>query len=235
MRIAVVQHKLRGNAHDDAAALADSAARAARGGAELVVLPEVFSAHSGGDEARKDLTARLESVSACCITAHAQRAPSGSGVVLALPSDPALPDDIGTLTLLDGDACIDEAELARAAEEKPAMAVLMPRSENDLQAEAVLELAIALSSSLAGLVVVADCVGAEPSEVGHGGSAIILLGDVLAEAVADEDVLWADVLLPIPQPEPREPLPAIPPLLLQRLAYHHGRKLEVTAYPADVT
>jgi hypothetical protein len=30
------------------------------------------------------------------------------------------------------------------------------------------------------------------------------------------------VAVPFPQPEPREPLPAVPPLLMQRLAHHRG-------------
>ena len=235
MRIAVVQHRLRGNARDDAAALAESAARAAARGAELVVLPEVFSLHAENEGARGKLRELLAPLAACCLGSHVGPVRPDAAFVVELPADAGLPADIGKVALLDGDACIDVSELAAAAGEMPSLAVLTPRSENDLQAEAVLELAIALSDSLAGLVVVADCVGAEQGEPGHGGSAIILLGEVLAEALGDDDILSADVPLPIPQPEPREPLPTIPPLLLQRLAFHQRRKLEVAEYPADIT
>ena len=109
------------------------------------------------------------------------------------------------------------------AAQTPTLAVLSPRSETDLQAEAMLEFAIELSDSLAGVIVIAECSGAEPLEVGHGGSAIIVLGEVVAEALSDDDVLIAEVPTPFPQPSPREPLPAVPPLLAQRFDLHSGR------------
>ena len=105
------------------------------------------------------------------------------------------------------------------------VAVLCPHSENDMQAEAVLELALGLSSSLAGLIIVIDSAGAEPGEPGHGGSAIVQLGEVVAEAMGDGDqTLVFEVELPIVQPEPRELLPEIPTILSGRLAQHHGEK-----------
>ena len=118
---------------------------------------------------------------------------------------------------------MDRASLGEVASRHPSIVVLSPRSETDLQAEAMLEYAIALSSSLAGLMVVAECSGAEPLETGHGGSAIVVLGDVVAEALADDDILVADVALPLAEPHPREPLPVVPPLLAQRVAHHAGR------------
>lgn len=235
MRIAVIQHRLLGTAQEDAATLAHAAARAAREGAKLVVLPDVFSIHADGADAREGFSELLAPVPACCLVPHVGPGSAGAAFVVELPSGAGLPSGVGKVALLDGDSCMDAGELASAAAEHPSIAVLLPRCENDLQAEAVLELAIALSDSLAGLVVVADSVGAEPGEPGHGGSAIILLGKVLAEAVGDDELLIADITLPVPQPEPREPLPAIPPLLLQRLAFHQGRKLEVTEYHADTT
>lgn len=235
MRVAAIQHRLLGNAHEDAAALANAAARAAREGAELVVLPEVFSQHVDDADARGEFSELLAPVPACCLAAHDGSGHADAGFVVELPADAGLSPDVGKVAVLDGDSCIDARQLANAAAEHPSIAVLRPRCENDLQAEAVLELAIALSDSLAGLVIVADSVGAEPGEPGHGGSAIILLGKVLAEAVGDDDLLIADVPLPVPQPAPREALPVIPLLLLQRLAFHQGRKLEVTEYQADTT
>ncbi len=116
----------------------------------------------------------------------------------------------------------------------PNVAVLLPRSESDLQAEAVLELAIALSDSLAGLVIVVDTDGSEPGHPGHGGSAIIMFGKVVAEAMSGDDILFADVELPVGRPEPREPLPEMPTILQQRLAHHQGHHLEVD-YLADLS
>jgi len=107
-------------------------------------------------------------------------------------------------------------------------------SESDLQAEAILEVALALSDSMAGLVLVADTDGAEPGDPGHGGSAIIRLGEMVAEAGDGDEVLIAEVATPVAQPEPREALPEIPTLLAQRLATHRGKRLEVE-YLADLT
>ena len=235
MRIAVIQHRLRGSAQEDAAVLVRSAQRAADDGAQLVILPEVFSLHASDEAARERFADMLAPVPACCLVPHVGPLRHGAGFVVELPAEAGLAWRVGKVALLDGDSCMDAAELSRIAADTPAMAVLMPRSENELQAEAVLEFAIALSDSLAGLVIVADSVGAEPGEVGHGGSAIILLGQVVAEAIGGDEVIFGDIPLPIPQPEPREPLPSVPPLLLQRLAYHQGRKVEVTEYPSDIT
>ena len=84
-------------------------------------------------------------------------------------------------------------------------------------------------------MVVADSVGAEAGEPGHGGSSIILLGEVLAEAMGqDGDVLFADVPEPVPAPEPPDPVPAVPTILAQRVATHEGRRLDM-GYPADLS
>jgi hypothetical protein len=128
----------------------------------------------------------------------------------------------GVASLIFGDACMDGTEIARVAKQSPSLVVLSPGSETDLQAEAMLEYAIGLSDSLAGVIVIAECSGGEPLEVGHGGSAIIVLGDVVAEALVEDDLLVAEVPQPFPQPSPREPLPPVPPLLEQRVAHHTG-------------
>jgi len=141
---------------------------------------------------------------------------------------------VGRCELLEGDATIDPGEHRRIAANPPDVLVLAPASESDLQAEAAIEVAIGLSLSVAGLVIVLDASGAEPGEPGHGGSAIVLLGEVAAEALAEDDVLMAEVPVPVPRPEPRAPLPEVPPLLLQHLAHHRGEKLTVD-YPADVS
>ncbi|TPW09022.1 MAG: hypothetical protein FD127_4274, partial [Acidimicrobiaceae bacterium] len=122
----------------------------------------------------------------------------------------------------------------RVAEDPPDVLVLAPASESDLQAEAAIEVAIGLSISVAGLVIVLDSSGAEPGTPGHGGSAIVLLGEVAAEALLEDDALIAQIPVPVPQPKPRAPLPAVPPLLLQRLAHHRGERVAFD-YPADTS
>ena len=144
------------------------------------------------------------------------------------------PDVLGSILELQGDECCDAGRLASARRAPPDVAVLRPQSENDLQSEAFLELAIDLSDSLAGVIIVAECFGAEPGDPGHGGSAVVVLGEVVAEALADDDLIFADIAVPIAHPEPREPLPLIPLLLRQRAAFHAGHKLEVPEYPADI-
>ena len=140
--------------------------------------------------------------------------------------------DLGHVVVLRGDDAIDPVALGALASHPPAALVLMPGSESDLQAEGVLELALALSESLAGLVVVVEDDGADPGAPGHGGSAIVLLGEVLAEALGGADVAVGDVPLPVPQPAPRNPLPEVPPILLQRLANHRGLRPRQD-YPSD--
>ena len=141
---------------------------------------------------------------------------------------------LGRIGVFVGDSCIDPNEFSRIAMETPSTSVFAPRAESDLQAEAMLELAVGLSDSLSALVMVAETAGAEPGQVGHGGSAIVFLGELLAEAVGqDDDVLVAEIEMPVPAPEPREALPAVPLILEQRLAQHQGRKVPVD-YPADL-
>jgi len=146
----------------------------------------------------------------------------------------ASPPAIGSILELRGDECCDVDAFVSAGLAPPDVTVLRPLSENDLQSEAFLELAIALSDSLAGLVIIAECVGAELGDPGHGGSAVVVLGEVVAEALVDDEIIFTDVVVPIAYPEPREPLPQIPLLLRQRTAFHAGHKLEVPDYPADI-
>ncbi|MEN6429650.1 MAG: hypothetical protein ABFC80_02230 [Coriobacteriales bacterium] len=141
---------------------------------------------------------------------------------------------IGSLVRLEGDAALDHAEHARALSERPDVLVLSPGAESELQAEAVLELALGLSTSVAGLVLVTEHAGAPAGEPGHGGSAIVLLGEVVAEAVNEDDVITAEIPVPVPAPKPRSPLPAVAPILEQRLAHHRGRRLDPD-YLADLS
>ncbi|MGB4593753.1 MAG: hypothetical protein WBI63_08290 [Coriobacteriia bacterium] len=141
---------------------------------------------------------------------------------------------LGTIIRLDGDAALDPVEYTKACAKEPDVLLLSPGAESELQAEAVLEVAIGLSTSCAGLVVVLENAGADVGEPGHGGSAIVVLGEVVAEALSDDDVLIAEVPIPVPSPGPRSPLPELPLILEQRLAHHRGERL-ATEYPADLT
>lgn len=231
MKVGVVQHRIRESADEDAAALAQAAASARDLGAELVVLPEVLALFGDDNPARDALFDALAGIDGSRLMPYVgPEVAEFSGIV----TPPLEAEFAGSIALLVGDSCVDiEAHRAVLAE-RPNAVVFSPRSESELQAEAVLEVAIGLSLSLAGLVIVAECAGAEPGEPGHGGSAIVLLGEVIAEAASGDDVLVAELPLPVPQPEPAEDLRPVPPILAQRLAHHRGEKI-VVDYPADLS
>ncbi|MBA4370354.1 MAG: hypothetical protein C0418_02105 [Coriobacteriaceae bacterium] len=223
MRIAVLQPRTSASAAVDAPALVSLVLRAADAGADYLIHPAVPSL-AGMDE--PGLDDALDRFAHCLSSREA-----AEGWALF---EGDLPDGLGPMAFLSGDACLSGSVLLQALAASPASAVLMPGCESDLQAEAVLELALGLSESLAGLVVVADSVGAAVGSPGHGGTAVILLGEVLAEAGEGEDLLIVDVGVPVPAPAPRAALPQIPPLLLQRRAVHRGEK-PVPDYPADLS
>jgi len=232
VKIAAIQHELRPTAEDDARAMAASAERAVAAGAEVVIYPEAPSLDAGAGEARELLYLLLSDVPAAHLVPH-----SGPDVeCLAFVTEaPPGGEGLGRLGVATGDAALDPEQHAALLREHPSTLVLSPRSESELQAEAMLELGLGLSESLAGLVVIAECAGAAPGAAGHGGSAIVFLGDVIAEAIGDgDDVLLADVLVPLAQPEPREALPVLPTILVQRLAHHRGQPVP-HAYLADLT
>jgi hypothetical protein len=193
LRLAVVQHRCRADAAEDAAELARAAEAAVAAGANAIVLPEVVAP----------------------VTVQGL-------------------EQFGRVVVVAGDAAIDPEQHRRLAADAPDVLVLAPGSESDLQAEAVVELAIRLSVSVAGLVIVVETSGAEPGSPGHGGSVVVLLGEVLAEAVFEEQTLDVDVTLPVPAPEPRAPLPELPTILAQRLAHHRGER-PVVGYLADLS
>jgi len=139
----------------------------------------------------------------------------------------------GTTVVLAGDDCFSPDRLREAHAAVPGIAVLAPGAESEIQSEATLEFAIALSVSLASLVVLVETDGAEPGEPGHGGSAIVYLGEVVAEADTGDAIIYTDVETPIGPPGAPGPIPSVPPLLAQRVAAHGGRKFEVD-YPADL-
>lgn len=226
MRLAVVQHQLRPAPAQDLEALAMATSAAVAREADVVVLPVVPAVHEG--PLADELYCRLDetSLEAEVITVQPDREAEVSFTLHDV-------DGLGRCVLLWGDACMDPDVIEAAAASAPGCAVLAPGSESELQAQAVLELAVGLSTSLASVVVIAECDGAEVGEPGHGGSAIVHLGQVLAEAMAGDGLLVADVPAPLGPPEARAALPELPPVLLQRIAAHRGRKVSVD-YPADL-
>lgn len=232
MRLAVVQHRLRESSQADAHALADAARAAAERGAELVVFPEVLSFDEQDTDDRALLYSLLDQIP------DGQRlipgvAPGVSRLAFVAEAMPGF-EELGKVALMIGDSCFVGSEWVKVLGSSPDMIVMCPRSESDLQAEACVELALGLSVSAAGLVIVVEPDGAQPGEPGHGGSVIVSLGEVIAEAIGPEDLLVADVALPLDRPEPREPFPEIPRILRERVAHHSGTKLAVD-YPADLS
>jgi hypothetical protein len=226
MRIAVLQHS---SPHDSGAVVADIAATALRAGADLVVCPAVSEGEAEAIGSALDRVF-VASGGAYLLPAY-DDSPSGSVSIVEIEAPFGT---VGTTAVLVGDACFDAASWTRAREAGVVAAVLSPRCESELQAEAVLEVAIELSNSLCGLVIVAETSDGGFGEPGHGGSAIISLGKIVAEAFGETDIITADVTLPIPQSTPPEPLPDVPVILGQRLALHAGRRFDVD-YPADHT
>jgi hypothetical protein len=231
MRIAVIQHRLRDSIEDNIDALQRAAAAATLSRAELVFMPELLPLKNDPILLERFFTG-LDGIPGVRLIPSA---PPGSDSFAATMPPLEGFEGLGSVALLVGDACLSGLELVRILGEAPTVAVLAPRSESDLQAEAVMELAIDLSESLAGLVIVAECAGAEPGSPGHGGTAVIYLGEVLAEAMTpDDDTLLVDIELPVGRPKPPEPLPTIAPILAQRLAYHRGEQAQPD-YPAELT
>ncbi|MCL4079304.1 hypothetical protein MX659_06880 [Coriobacteriia bacterium Es71-Z0120] len=170
---------------------------------------------------------------------RARAVAQGAEVLIAAPVGGESPlldgiDLLGTVVVLEGDAAIDPVELAKARRERPAALVLMAGSESELQAEGVLELAIAASVSVASIVIVAEHGGGDIGAPGHGGSAIVVAGEVVAEAFGTEDLVLADVPVPAPPIDASAPDLEPPLILKQRLARHRGEKPE-TDYLADLS
>ncbi len=211
--------------------MAEAVVSAARDGAEVVFLPAVFDSLDAA--AQRAFSDGVAGVSATWLLPRVESRALGQAFS-AMPIFGA-GERLGSVALVHGDSCFDSGAIAEVATSEPAVLVMTPLSENELQAEAVLEFAIGLSESVAPLVVVAEPVGGGFGEPGQGGSAIVLLGKVLAEALGpDGGVLFAEVPEPLPRPSPPEPLPAVPTILAQRAATHAGRKLDM-GYLADLS
>lgn len=231
MKIAVIQHQLRPAPAQDLEALVLSAARADALGADVVVVPDVRPVHAGplADELERRLAEAVTRARVVEVAPDAEGDMAGAGL-WRVWDEP----DIGRVALLSGDGCIDSAVLRRVSEQAPGIAILSPCSESELQAEALIETAIALSTSLASVVVIAETDGAPPGAVGHGGSAVVHLGELLAEALSGDDLLVVELPTPLGPPEVPLALPAITGVLAQRHAAHRGERVQVD-YPADLS
>jgi hypothetical protein len=216
----VVEQRMTGERLDDARALAEGLREAAARGAEAVFLPALLDARDL--EAGAVLADALEGLPGVHAVSHeVSRGACSSGGA-------SLEDRLGPIAILHGDACVDMERLRAVADSGPSVLVMTPGAESDLQAEAFVELAVALSDSVAGLVILAEAVGAEAGQPGHGGSAIVLLGDVVSESLeADGAILFADVPEPVGRPGSPDAVPELPTILAQRYAKHAGLKQDL--------
>jgi hypothetical protein len=69
---------------------------------------------------------------------------------------------------------------------------------------------------------------------GVGWSTIVFTGEILAESETADDMLFADIELPITAPDPRESLPTPSAILSHRFAVHRGDRPDV-GYPAELS
>ncbi|MFA5844937.1 MAG: hypothetical protein WC971_08945 [Coriobacteriia bacterium] len=212
MRIAVVQHRLRDGIEADRLALADVVDEAARAGAKVVIVP-ALSGSSACDETSAKVVDGLTVVSV------------GDG------AEPPFDTPLGRTAVLWGDACAEAGVLARLAREGVSAMAWRPEPESAIQAEAFRELAIGVSLAVAGLVLVTAVVDGSPERPGC--AAIVVAGDVVAEAGDSEEVLFADVEVPVALGV-RERQPEVPPILRQRLAVHGGTR-SAQPWPTDAT
>lgn len=210
MRIGVVQHKMRTHERMDLAALLSAAERASEDGVRLLVYPPIpgLTPGSGLVEAfAQNVAERVPGVS--FIAPGASERPLTRG-----PVDTVL----GKTLVLSGDECIDPDSFGEVEEMKLDALVWQMLTDSAQQAEAVIELALDASMSLAGLVLVSGVWGEGRGVHSHGGSVIAARGDMLAEAGDGEALLVADVEVPVCLPARRGSRPVPAPVLAQRLA-----------------
>jgi hypothetical protein len=227
VKIAVIHHNVRGDAGADADALVESARLACASGAQTVACPRIPSLVEMDREGREALVGRIEGCA------------EGAALLVSFARDDGGPriveSPLGRTALLAGDTCLRENVLRTLVTEGVDTVVWRPGAESELQAEAILEYALGCSPALAGLLLLAECSGGEGHDSCRGTSAIIHAGQIVAEATGTADeVLIVDGEVPVAAPEPAMPLPELPPILAQRLAFHDGRKPPVN-YLADLS
>lgn len=223
----MVQHRLRTHERMDLAAMLALCETAAADGAQVIVYPAVPGLSSGTSL----LPAFLRNVQ--------ERAP---GITAISPfvevregGAPSVANTaLGRTLVLSGDECIDADVFPEVAALGCDAVVWQFSAEDDLQAEACLELALEATHSLAPLIVVAAVTGSARDVHLEGISAVVHLGEILAEGGAGEDLLFAEVPPSAGPLEPGRRLPEPAPVLRQRLAAHRHSKVP-TDYPADLS
>jgi predicted amidohydrolase len=225
LRIAVAQHQIRAHERMDLAALLSLSERAADEGVGLIVYPCIPGLAQG--------VGLVEAFAQNVV----ERAPQLSLVAPCVSSPPrslqASATGLGKTLVLSGDACIDEALFPEIETLGLDALVWQASTESALQAEALMELALDASLSLAGLVLVAGVWGEARGFHSFGGSAIACLGELVAEAGDGEDLLVADLDTPVALPVRRGPRPVPAPVLAQRLAVHRGTSAPLHSTPGD--
>ena len=227
MKVAVIHHRVRGDGGADADALVESSRQACAAGAGVIVCPRAPSL-TGLDAAGRE--ALLERIAGCT---------EGAALLLSFADEDVEPrvtdTPLGRTALIGGDACLRENVLRTLVTDGVQALIWRPGAESELQAEAILEYALGCSSALAGLLLLAECSAGKGHDGCRGTSAIIHAGELVAEATGlDDEVLIAEVEVPVSPPGPGMLLPALPPILVQRLAVHEGRRPPAN-YPADLS
>jgi predicted amidohydrolase len=215
LRIAVLQHKMRTHERMDLAALLALSEEAAEEHAQVLVYPCVPGIGTQQQLMQAFAMNVIERVPGAVVVAPCV------GVTREGPVQ-AANTPLGSTVVLSGDDFLDPAVYDQIQQIGPDALVWQSASESDLQAEAILELALDTSLSLCGLVLVAATIGRARGVESFGVSAIVHLGEILAEGGDDEAVLTADVVVPVTLPERRGPRPVLAPVLAQRLAVHRG-------------
>lgn len=226
MKIAVVQHRIRVHERMDLAALLSMSEQAADEGASVIVYPCVPGLSHGSGLVAAFASNVIQIAPQVTIVAPCVARSREGGLV-------AVPTQLGRTLVLAGDECIDASLYPEVEALAPEALVWQVETESPLQAEALLELALDASLSQAGLVITACLVGEGRGVSSCGGSAIVHLGEILAEAGDGEDLVLADVPVPVSLPERRGRRAVPAPVLQQRLAAHRGRKI-TPEYPATI-
>ena len=226
MKVAVVQLRIRVHVRMDLAALLSATEQAAEEGADVVVYP--YAPWITGQPLLEPFFENVE-----------QRAPEIKWIRPGWRCSPGIvqarPTALGSTVVLEGDDCIDPALLPLLRALGCDALVWLFDAEDDLQAEALLELAMEASVTIAPLIVIASLTGEARGVVQHGISAIVHMGEIVAEAGSDDDeVLVADVPRKAVPLERGHSLPEPAPVLAQRLAAHRHTKVPVD-YPADLS
>jgi hypothetical protein len=227
LRIAVLQHRIRTHERMDLAAMLALSEHASEEGAQVIVYPCVPGLSAGATLVpafMRNVEDRAPGTTAIspCVAKHLTGPPVAS------------PTALGRTVVLAGDDCIDPALFDQVKALEPDALVWQFDAEDELQAEACLELALEATLTLAPLVIVAAVTGSARGVDVRGTSAVVHLGEILAEGGSSEDLLIADVQLPAVALERVKRVPEPAPVLRQRLAAHHGAKAQ-TGYPADLS